>query len=320
MSDGVSILELMSEDTYHIPVLLHEAVEGLAIRPDGVYVDATLGGGGHSRAIVERLSPEGHLYGIDQDSDAIAHAFADTRFTAVHGNFRFLANFMRFYGVLGKVDGILADLGVSSHHFDEAERGFSFRADAPLDMRMNRSAAVSAADLIADASEERLADIFKLYGELRQARALARAIVKARGEAPVDTTGRLAAVAEKVLSPASVKKEMAQVFQALRIEVNGEMDALGMFLEASLKTLRPGGRIAVITYHSLEDRLVKNFFRSGRLDGKIESDIFGRTSVPLKALGNKPITPTAEEEATNPRSRSAKLRIAVKNQSSDSLQ
>lgn len=302
----------MAEDVYHIPVLLKEAIAGLDIRRDGVYVDATLGGGGHSRVIVDHLSKQGHLYGIDQDSDAIARAFSDARFTAVHGNFRYLANFMRYYGAAGKVDGILADLGVSSHHFDDAERGFSFRADAPLDMRMNRSAELSAAELIATSDEDRLADIFKLYGELRQARALARALVKARGESPVDTTGRLAAVAERVLSPASAKKEMAQVFQALRIEVNGEMEALSSFLTASLQTLAPGGRLAIITYHSLEDRLVKNFIRSGRTDGKIEKDIFGRSEVPLKAVHNKAIVPSAEEQAENPRSRSAKLRIAVK--------
>lgn len=302
----------MANDAYHIPVLLEQALAGLDIHPGGIYVDATLGGGGHSRAIVERLSQQGHLYGIDQDSDAIARAFSDTRFTAVHGNFRFLANFMRYYGAEGKVNGILADLGVSSHHFDEASRGFSFRADAPLDMRMNQDAPLSAADLVAQASEERLAEIFKLYGELRQARQLARAIVKARAIDAVDTTSKLAEVAQKVLSPASVKKEMAQVFQALRIVVNGEMDALGQFLEAALKVLAPGGRLAIITYHSLEDRLVKNFIRSGRLDGKIETDIYGRADVPLKAVNTKPIVPDAAEQAENPRSRSAKLRIAVK--------
>lgn len=276
----------------------------------GIYVDATLGGAGHSRAILEAIGEGSRLFGIDRDSDAIANAPADTRFTAIHGNFRYLTNFMRYYGAEGRVDGILADLGVSSHHFDSAERGFSFRADAPLDMRMNRSGGITAAELLAAAPEERLAVIFRLYGELRCARRLAKAIVDRRATDPVTTTGALAAVATPMLNPASVKKEMAQVFQALRIEVNGEMEALEAFLRATATALRPGGRLAVITYHSLEDRLVKNFIRSGRMDGKIETDIYGRSETPFRAVGNKPTVPDADEIECNPRARSAKLRVA----------
>jgi 16S rRNA (cytosine1402-N4)-methyltransferase len=302
----------MQEDVYHIPALLPEALSALDIAPRGIYVDATLGGGGHSRAIVERLAPEGRLYSFDQDSDAIERAFTDPRFTAVYGNFRFLGNFLRYYGVEA-VDGVLADLGVSSHHFDDAARGFSFRADAPLDMRMNRKGAVSAATLLASASEERIAEILYLYGELRQSRRMARAIVQARKESPVDTTGRLLDVIRPHINPRQEKKELAQVFQALRIEVNGEMEALRSFLRQALSVLRPGGRLAVITYHSLEDRLVKNFMRSGRFDGEIEKDFFGRTNSPLRLLTNKPIVPGEDEILRNPRSRSAKLRVAVKN-------
>lgn len=303
----------MQEEVYHIPALLPESLSALDITPRGIYVDATLGGGGHSRAIVERLDAEGHLYSFDQDSDAIERAFTDPRFTAVYGNFRFLGNFLRYYGV-DAVDGVLADLGVSSHHFDDAARGFSFRADAPLDMRMNRKGGLSAAALLASASEERIAEILYLYGELRQSRRMARAIVQARKESPVDTTGRLLEIIRPHINPRQEKKELAQVFQALRIEVNGEMDALRSLLEQALRVLRPGGRLAVITYHSLEDRLVKNFMRSGRLDGEIEKDFFGRTTSPLRLLTSKPIVPSEDEILRNPRSRSAKLRVAVKNQ------
>lgn len=302
----------MEQEVYHIPALLPQSLEALDLKPDGIYIDATLGGGGHSRAIVERLAPEGRLYSFDQDSDAIERAFTDPRFTAVYGNFRFLGNFLRYYGVEA-VDGVLADLGVSSHHFDDAARGFSFRADAPLDMRMNRKGAVSAATLLASASEERIAEILYLYGELRQSRRMARAIVQARKESPVDTTGRLLDVIRPHINPRQEKKELAQVFQALRIEVNGEMEALRSFLRQALSVLRPGGRLAVITYHSLEDRLVKNFMRSGRFDGEIEKDFFGRTNSPLRLLTNKPIVPGEDEILRNPRSRSAKLRVAVKN-------
>lgn len=300
----------MDTTPYHIPALLPEAIGALDVRPDGVYVDVTLGGGGHSRAIASCLE-SGHLYSLDRDSDAIARAEGSPVFTAVHGDFRYLANYMRYYGVFGKVDGILADLGVSFHHFDDPERGFSFRTDAPLDMRMNRSASLSAAELIATASEADLADIFRRYGELRQAGRLARALVKARETAPVLTTGQLVEIATPLLSPAARKQELAQVFQALRIKVNGEMEALEAMLDASLRVLRAGGRLAVITYHSLEDRMVKNFMRTGRTDGAApEKDIYGRVELPLKVLTSKPIVPTAEEIDRNPRSRSAKLRVA----------
>lgn len=302
----------MDTDFYHTPALLPETLDGLDIKPDGIYVDVTLGGGGHSRAIMERLSSKGHLYSLDQDTDAIARAWTDGRFTAIHGNFRHLANYCDYYGIEGKVDGILADLGVSSHHFDDASRGFSFRADGPLDMRMNKDAAVSAASMVANYSAEELERIFRDYGELRQARRVAAALVKARAEAPVDTTLRFTQVVEPLMAPQHLKKELAQVFQALRIAVNGEMDALEAFLKQSVEVLRPGGRLAVITYHSLEDRLVKNFMRSGRMDGKIETDLFGRSSAPLKPVSGKPVVPGEEEILANPRSRSAKLRVAVK--------
>lgn len=300
----------MNQEVYHIPVLLRQSVSALVTTPDGTYVDATLGGGGHSRAILAVLGTAGRLYGIDRDSDAIANAPADARFTAIHGNFRYLTNFLRYYEAEGRVDGILADLGVSSHHFDSAERGFSFRADAPLDMRMNRSGGITAAELLATADEGRLADIFRLYGELRCARRLAKAIVSRRQSDPVTTTGALVAVATPMLNPALLKKELAQVFQALRIEVNGEMEALEAFLRATAAALRPGGRLVVITYHSLEDRLVKNFMRTGRTDGKLETDIYGRADMPFKALGSKPTVPDAAEIEANPRARSAKLRVA----------
>lgn len=300
----------MNQEVYHIPVLLRQSVSALVTTPDGTYVDATLGGGGHSRAILAVLGTAGRLYGIDRDSDGIANAPADARFTAIHGNFRYLTNFLRYYEAEGRVDGILADLGVSSHHFDSAERGFSFRADAPLDMRMNRSGGITAAELLATADEGRLADIFRLYGELRCARRLAKAIVSRRQSDPVTTTGALVAVATPMLNPASLKKELAQVFQALRIEVNGEMEALEAFLRATAAALRPGGRLVVITYHSLEDRLVKNFMRTGRTDGKLETDIYGRADMPFKALGSKPTVPDAAEIEANPRARSAKLRVA----------
>lgn len=301
----------MDQEVYHIPALLPQSLEALDIHPGGIYVDATLGGGGHSRAIVERLGGDGHLYSFDQDSDAIERAFADSRFTAIHGNFRFITNYLDYYGVEGRVDGVLADLGVSSHHFDDASRGFSFRADAPLDMRMNRAGGTTAADLLATAPEDRLVTLFKVYGEFRQARRLAAAIVKARNDGGVTTTGQLAAIAEPMLNPARAKKELAQIFQALRIEVNGEMEALEAFLAQAARELRPGGRLAIITYHSLEDRMVKNFMRSGRIDGEAEKDLFGRSEAPLKPLG-KAIVPTAAEVDRNPRARSAKLRVAEK--------
>lgn len=302
----------METETYHIPALLPETLSALQIRPDGVYVDATYGGGGHSRAIVEQLGADGHLYSFDQDDEAVANAMSDERFTMVYGNFRFLRNFMRYYGVEA-VDGILADLGVSFHHFDAAERGFSFRHDAPLDMRMNRHASISAADMLASMSEEDLADTLYLYGELKQSRRMASAIVKAREAGhPVRTTGQLLDLLRPMVNPRQEKKELAMVFQALRIAVNGELQALEQFLEQACELLAPGGRLAIITYHSLEDRLVKNFMRTGNIKGQMEKDFFGRTSAPLKMLGSKPIVPSDEEVNRNPRSRSAKLRVAVK--------
>lgn len=302
----------MNQEVYHIPALLPESLDGLSIRPDGIYVDATLGGGGHSRAIVEHLDSNGHLYSFDQDSDAINRAFTDPGFTPIHGNFRFLANYLDYYGVLGNVDGILADLGVSSHHFDDAGRGFSFRADGPLDMRMNSKAERSAADIVAEADSAQLTRLFKLYGELPQARRIADAIIKSRNSSPIDTTGRLVEVISPLINRAKEKKELAQVFQALRIAVNGEMEALESFLVQSVEALKPGGRLAIITYHSLEDRMVKNFMRTGNIDGHEEKDLFGRSSSPIKPLSSKPVVPTDEEIERNPRSRSAKLRTAVK--------
>lgn len=281
------------------------------MKPDGVYVDATYGGGGHSRAIVEQLGPDGHLYGFDQDEDALAGAIDDPRFTMVYGNFRFLGNFLRFYGV-EKVDGILADLGVSFHHFDDAERGFSFRNDARLDMRMNRHAGISAHDVVNNYSESRLADILYLYGEVQKSRPIARAIANARKAAPIDTINNLLDVVAPFIDKRKEKKELACIFQALRIEVNGELDALRRFLQQAVDALCPGGRIAIITYHSLEDRLVKNFLRSGNFEGKVETDLFGRSNLPLKLLNSKPIVADEAEVEANPRSRSAKLRIAEK--------
>lgn len=302
----------MSEQPYHIPALLPESLEALDIRPEGIYVDATYGGGGHSAAIVERLSASGHLYSFDQDDEAVARAMTDQRFTIVYSNFRFLANWMRYYGVEA-VDGVLADLGVSFHHFDDSQRGFSFRFDGPLDMRMNRRATLTAATLLDTYPEDRIASIFALYGELSQARRLAHAVVAEREAGrPVDTIERLREIASRFISPQKEKKELAMVFQALRIEVNGEMRALEQFLQASLQVLRPGGRLAVITYHSLEDRLVKNFMRSGNFTGKVEKDFFGVSNAPMRPLGSKPIVPSEDEITRNPRSRSAKLRVAVK--------
>ncbi len=295
----------MEQSVYHIPALLEQSIAGLAIKSDGVYVDATFGGGGHSRAILENLGPKGRLVGMDQDMDAWQNRLADDRFTFAHGNFSYLKNFLRYYGING-VDGILADLGVSFHHFDDVERGFTFRADAPLDMRMNRDAAFTARELINSYSEERLADVLYLYGELRQSRRLASAIIKA---APA-TTGELVEAVRPLLKPAQEKKELSMVFQALRIEVNGELNALRKLLAQSLEVLNPGGRLAIITYHSLEDRMVKNFMRTGNVEGKQEKDFFGRLNTPWHLVNNKVIVPSDEEIARNPRSRSAKLRVA----------
>ena len=286
--------------------MLRESIDGLAIKPDGTYVDATFGGGGHSRAIVERLGNNGRLIGMDQDIDAWQNRLDDTRFTFAHGNFAYMKNFLRFYGI-GKVDGILADLGVSFHHFDDVERGFTFRADAPLDMRMNQGATFTARELLNTYSEDRLADVLYLYGELRQSRRLAAAIVKSR---PLTTTGELLAAVRPLVKPAQEKKELSMLFQALRIEVNGELDALCKLLAQSVEVLNPGGRLAVITYHSLEDRLVKNFMRSGNVEGKQEKDFYGRVNTPWRVVTGKVIVPDADEVERNPRSRSAKLRVA----------
>ena len=295
----------MESTVYHIPALLDQSIEGLAIKPDGAYVDVTFGGGGHSRAIMARLGAHGRLVGMDQDMDAWSNRLEDERFTFAHGNFSFLKNFLRYYGI-PRVDGILADLGVSFHHFDAVERGFTFRADAPLDMRMNRSAAFTARELLNTYSEERLADVLYLYGELRQSRRLAAAIVKAR---PLSTTGELVDAVRPLLKASQEKKELSMVFQALRIEVNGELDALRKLLAQSLEVLNPGGRLAIITYHSLEDRLVKNFMRAGNIEGRLEKDFYGRVNTPWRLVG-KVAVPSDEEVARNPRSRSAKLRVA----------
>ena len=304
----------MSEQPYHIPALLPQCLDALDIRPGGIYVDATYGGGGHSRAIMELLDAGkgGHLYSFDQDIDAVKRAGKDARFTMVYSNFRFIANFMRFYGV-DAVDGVLADLGVSFHHFDTPDRGFSFRTDGPLDMRMNRSASRSASDLLAVADRDRLTDILRIYGELSQARRMADAIVRAReGGKVFDTVGALVETVAPMIDPRKEKKELAQLFQALRIEVNDEMGALRELLEGALKVLKPGGRLAVITYHSLEDRMVKNFLKTGDITGKVDKDFFGRVNAPFRLLTSKPIVPDEEEVARNPRSRSAKLRVGVK--------
>lgn len=296
----------MEQTVYHIPALLDEVLAGLAIKSDGTYVDVTFGGGGHSRGIMQHLGPKGHLIGFDQDMDAWENRLDDARFTFAHGNFAYLKNFLRYYGV-PRVDGILADLGVSFHHFDAVERGFTFRADAPLDMRMNRNAAFTAQELLNTYGEEQLAQVLYLYGELRQSRRLAAAIIKAR---PLSTTGELVAAVKPLLKPSQEKKELSMVFQALRIEVNGELDALCKLLNQSIEVLNPGGRLAIITYHSLEDRLVKNFMRTGNVEGRQEKDFFGRVNTPWRVLTGKVITPSEEEVQRNPRSRSAKLRIA----------
>lgn len=299
----------MTSETYHIPALLPEVIKGLDIKPDGTYIDATFGGGGHSRAILARLGDNGRLFGFDRDMDAFDNAPDDPRFTFVHSDFRYISNFLHFYHA-GKADGILADLGVSFHHFDDADRGFSFRTDAPLDMRMNRKAEKTAASVIAEASKEKLEEIFRLYTDLKRTGALAQAIIAAREAAPVETTFRLAEAVRKSINPRQEKKDLAQVFQALRIVVNDEMGALKTLLTQSLKVLKPGGRIAVITYHSIEDRLVKNFFRSGNFRGEVEKDFYGRAETPWIAVTRSPIVPSEEEIERNPRSRSAKLRIA----------
>lgn len=291
--------------------MLNESLELLAIKPDGVYVDLTFGGGGHSSHIVQRLSPKGHLYSFDQDADAEANAFKDERFTFVRSNFRFMRGQLRWRGV-EQVDGVFADLGVSSHHFDATERGFSFRGDAPLDMRMNRRGGRTAADVINGYDVEQLTRILKNYGELDGAARVARCIESARSAAPLTTTFELVEAVKRVTPPRDESKFLSKLFQAIRIEVNGEMEALQMALEQSLKMLRPGGRLVVMSYHSLEDRMVKNFMRSGSVDGQVEKDFFGRTSTPFEIVTRKVVVPTDEEIERNPRSRSAKMRAAVK--------
>lgn len=294
---------------YHIPVMLNEVLEGLNIRPAGVYIDVTFGGGGHSRAILEQLGEHGRLLGFDQDLDAAKNAFDDARFTFVRSNFRYLSNFLRYHGI-EKIDGILADLGVSSHHLDDAERGFSFRFDGDLDMRMNSQASLTAAAVLATYDEEHLSDIFFNYGELRQARRIARAIVQARTAAPITTAAQLMEVVKPFFLREREKKELAKLFQALRIEVNDEMGALRSLLTQSAQWLGDGGRLVVLTYHSLEDRLVKNYMRTGNVDGRQEKDFYGNVVSPFASVNNKVVVASEAEVAENPRARSAKLRIA----------
>lgn len=298
-------------ETYHVPVLLRESVDGLNIRPAGIYVDVTFGGGGHSREILRRLGPEGRLFGFDQDADAERNIIGDARFTFVRSNFRFLKNWMRYYGI-EHIDGLLADLGVSSHHFDDAERGFSFRFDTPLDMRMNRRDGITAAELLNTLPEPALTSMFYIYGELKNARKIAAAIVKAREQKPFVTTQNLVNVTAPLLKREREKKDMTRIFQALRININNELGTLSSMLEAAGELLAPGGRLSVITYHSLEDRIVKNFMRSGNTEGEMSKDFYGRVQTPFTLINNKVITPDDAEIEANPRSRSAKLRIAEK--------
>lgn len=312
-------------ETYHVPVLLKTSVDGLNIKPDGTYVDVTFGGGGHSREILSRLGKGGRLYGFDQDADAennvktlyaasgpdAAETGGRPEFIFVRSNFRYLKNWMSYHGV-DHIDGLLGDLGVSSHHFDDESRGFSFRFDAPLDMRMNKRAGKTAADIVNEYDESRLADVFYLYGELRTSRRIASALVKARQQSPIATTHDLIEAIEPIFHRDREKKDLARLFQALRIEVNHEMDALQEMLASATDLLAPGGRLSIITYHSLEDRIVKNVMKTGRADGKVEQDFFGRVECPYRMVTSKVITPTDEEQRDNPRSRSAKLRIAEK--------
>ncbi|MBQ0021867.1 MAG: 16S rRNA (cytosine(1402)-N(4))-methyltransferase RsmH [Prevotellaceae bacterium] len=301
------------QTTYHVPVLLKESVDGLNIEEGGVFVDVTFGGGGHSREVYSRLDEKGHLYSFDQDADAEKNAegFDEGKFTFVRSNFRFLKNFLKYYGV-EQIDGLLADLGVSSHHFDDSERGFSFRFEGKLDMRMNQRAGNTAADVVNGYDEKQLADIFYLYGELKQSRKIAAAIAKARAQKKIETIGDFMEVVKPFFKSEREKKEMAKVFQALRIEVNHEMDALREMLNAATEMLRPGGRLVVITYHSLEDRIVKNLMKTGNVEGKEDKDFFGRVNTPFRLVNRQVIVPSEEEMAVNPRSRSAKLRIAEK--------
>lgn len=307
-----------SVNSYHIPVLLKESIEGLNLHPSGVYIDVTFGGGGHSQEILRQLEGESRLYSFDQDADAEENISKmgltkeqENRFHFVRSNFRYLKNWMQYYDI-EHIDGLLADLGVSSHHFDDESRGFSFRFDAPLDMRMNRRARYTAADILNQYSEEKIADIIYLYGEIKQSRRIAAAIVKARNQKPLTTTNELLKIIEPFFQRAREKKEMAKLFQALRIEVNHEMDALRDMLLSATELLKPGGRLSVITYHSLEDRMVKNIMKSGNVEGHVKQDFYGRRETPFRLVNNKVITASTEEQEYNPRSRSAKLRIAEK--------
>ena len=315
-------------ETYHVPVLLKESVNGLHIKPNGIYVDVTFGGGGHSREILSRLGADGHLFSFDQDADAENNIFEDSgdvkdcsneqkgkrfvddsRFTFVRSNFRFLKNWMQYYGI-EQIDGLLGDLGVSSHHFDDESRGFSFRFDAPLDMRMNKRAGKTAADIVNEYDEEQLANLFYIYGELKNSRRIASALTNVRRQKPIATTSDFISAVEPLFKREREKKDMAKLFQALRIEVNHEMTALKEMLMAATDVMKPGGRLSIITYHSLEDRIVKNIMKTGNIEGKVEQDFFGHIDSPYKLINNKVIVPSEEEQSQNPRSRSAKLRIA----------
>ena len=305
-------MTIKTAETYHVPVLLNESIDGLALKPGGIYVDVTFGGGGHSREILSRLTGGARLFSFDQDADAENNIPADAEgFTFVRSNFRYLKNWMRYYGI-DYIDGLLADLGVSSHHFDDAERGFSFRFDAPLDMRMNKRAGMTAADILNTYDEEQLADVFYIYGELKNSRRIAAAVAKARTTKKIATTNDFMDIAAPLFKREREKKDMTKLFQALRIEVNHEMDALKEMLLAATELLAPEGRLSVITYHSLEDRIVKNIMKAGNAAGKVEQDFFGRIQTPFRLVNNKVITPSDEELEKNPRSRSAKLRIAEK--------
>lgn len=299
------------EQIYHVPVLLEQSILGLNIQSAGTYVDVTFGGGGHSKEILKHLDKRGRLLSFDQDADAEKNIINDKRFTFVRSNFRYLQNFLRYYGV-EQIDGLLADLGVSSHHFDESERGFSFRADGPLDMRMNKRAGLSATDVVNDYTEEKLANVFYLYGELKNSRKLANTICKAREVQKLDTINAFLEVIKPLFNKEREKKELAKVFQSLRIEVNQEMEALREMLQAATQVLKPHGRLVVITYHSLEDRMVKNLMKTGNVEGKADKDFYGRVNTPYALVNNKVIVPSEEEIERNPRSRSAKLRIAEK--------
>lgn len=299
------------ETVYHVPVMLNQSVDGRSVRKGGVYVDVTFGGGGHSREILRRMDSDGRLFGFDQDGDAAANVPQDGRFTFVLSNFRYIENWMDYYGISG-VDGVLADLGVSSHHFDDVERGFSFRHDAELDMRMNRKSHLTAAEVLNTYDEERLAFVLHTFGELKNARQISRAVIKRRNTAPFARISDLLELLQPFVGRDREKKDMAKAFQALRMEVNDETGALCRMLEGAISLLVPGGRLVVLTYHSIEDRIVKNYIRSGNAAGKVEQDFYGNRLVPLKAVNNKVIVPAEEEIERNPRSRSAKLRIAEK--------